>query len=258
MKDLFFRDSNFYLDNEKNTEELLKFLQYDERYKNKEIDAIISLDLYSIGQIINSLGSIKFKDKVITANNLFTILEKDAKEFTRGNEKAWLERKNEIKPLADIIIKKSIYSVFKWHKLSRKIETLLNQKHILLYSFNKNLNNYLTEKKWTGKLKLEEDSLPWGVNFANMGGKKGDRYMSKRVISTFSIGLLGEITENVRIYIDHEGTRNLHSDRYFGYIRLIRPKGSILKSYEGNFLEKPKENKSLIKEVSEFDSFFLC
>lgn len=255
-----FRDSNFSLDYSVNARTAISFLQYDERYKDLNISAVVAVDMHAIGEIIDAVGGVEFNGKMITSNNIFSLLEQEVKTFDRKDEQAWLGRKNGMKPLANSIIKKSVFSFRNWSNISSTAKKLFNEQHILFYSSDKNVQKIFREKKWTGEIFINKKSIsyeiPWGINFANMGGKKGDRYIDKSIRSTFSIDSRGNVAERIRIHLDHEGTRNLHSDRYFGYVRIIKPKGTILKKYEGTFLEEPKETSSSIDGVSEFDLFF--
>lgn len=251
-----FRDSNFSWDFKKNAKDALSFFQYDERFQDLQIDTVIALDLYSIEQILDAVGGIEHDGKYRAGKDLFAVLEGEAKEFDRGDENAWLSRKDGIKPLAENIIKKIIFSPQHWKKVSTTAEKMLDQQHILLYSKNKDLQNSWKTKHWTGEINVPTGSVPWGINIANIGGKKGDRYIQKEIKTTFTLDESGNITERLRIHFDHEGTRNLHSDRYFGYVRVIKPMGSVLKKYEGSFLEDPKEISSALPNISEFDFVF--
>lgn len=251
-----FRDSNFSWTFPQNTHDALEFLQYDERFKDISINSVISLDLYSIESLIDTMGGIRYNGESLKGKDLFHFLEMEVKDFDRSDEFAWLARKNGIKPLSYALLKKILFSPHQWKSLSSTIQNLLDTQHILLFSKNTDLQNLWKEKHWTGELFLPESSIPWGLNIANIGGKKGDRYIEKSVRTTFRLDKGGRITETLRIHFDHEGTRNLHSDRYYGYVRVIKPKGTQLKKYDGSFLENPKEIASEFHNFSEFDFVF--
>ncbi len=253
-----FRDSNFSPLHAENAKNNLKFLQYDNRYKNKKIDAVISVDLYALGEIVDALGGVEFQDQTVTSKNLFSILETKAKTFDFHSEDEWLSRKNEIKPLANKIIKTLAFSPFHWKDFSDTIEKLGNEKHFLVYFKDAEIQNLFSKnpkKHWTGEFNQPENSFLIGHNIANLGGKKGDRYIQKDFSSIFSISSQGKISEKLSLRLQHHGTRNLNSDRYFAFVRIFRDKGTRLEKFSGNFVNTPiqinnSEKKALISNNS--------
>ena len=252
------RDANFSPLHAKNSQKILDFLQYDSRYKNKKIDAVISIDLYALGKIIDSVGGIEFSGKTITSQNLFSILETNAKTFDHHSEKAWLSRKNEIKPLAQKIIKTIVFSPFHWKEFSNTVEKLGNEKHFLVYFKDEKIQKLFSEetkRDWSGDFNPPKNSFLMGHNFANLGGKKGDRYITKDFSSVFSVSSRGEISERLSLRLQHNGTRSLNSDRYFAFVRIFREKGAVLEKFSGDFINSPlrvenPEKKSLSPEKS--------
>ena len=253
-----FRDSNFSLSYEKNAETMLQFMKYDNRYSSKKIHTVLSLDLYTIGKIIDAVGGVEFEGKKVSSQNIFEILENNAKNFNPETTQDWLQRKGSIKPLANEIIKEIIFSPFRWNEINNAIQQMFHQNHVLMYSLHPPIQEKLEKRNWSGVNTIERNTLPYGINFANIGGKKGDRYTNRNVSSVFMINEEGNIQERLIIDIFHNGTRNLHSDRYFGYTQIVRPKGSsIIKSdgeYLGSFTPQKKEEE--YDNTSQFDFFF--
>ncbi len=253
-----FRDSNFNMQYSQNAKNAIAFLQNDKRYKTLNISAVISLDMHAIEEIIDTIGGINFENKIIYGNNFFSVLESKAKQFDRSDENAWKNRKGSIKPLAIAIIKKCITSVFAWKDISNTLKSLFADQHILFYSPQPNIQKIFLDNGISGNINLHENNIPWGLNIANIGGKKGDRYIEKNIKSVFSIDKNGNIVEKLKIQFSHNGTRNLHSDRYFGYIRIVKPKNSKLISFSKNknYINTPTSHTESFPKTSEFDFFF--
>jgi len=253
-----FRDSNFDMQYSNNAKNAIAFLQYDKRYKNIHISAVVSLDMHAIEDVLDSIGGVEFQGKMVYGENFFSVMESEAKQFDRSDENAWKNRKRSVKPLAIAILKKCIKSIFSWKKLSNTIETLLKEQHILFYSPQPKIQKIFSENSISGEIVFDEKNIPWGVNIANIGGKKGDRYIEKSIKSTFSFDANGKMTEKMRIQFSHNGTRNLHSDRYFGYIRIVKPKNTNLINFtkSKNFMNTPEGRDSSFANTSEFDFFF--
>ncbi len=255
-----FRDANFSPLHPQNAQNIQKFLEYDNRYKNKKIDAVISLDLYAIGQVIDAVGGVEFSGKKYTSHNIFSVLETEAKTFDRHSKKEWLERKSSLQPLAKAIIKEVALSPFSWKSFSNEIEKLGKEKHFHLWFADSNIQNTFKEKSWTGDFpEISENTFLMGHNFSNLGGKKGDRYIQKNFTSLFSISPKGKISEKLTLRVQHQGTRTLNSDRYFAYVRLFRPAGTTLDDFTGEFDETPEKvavEKKSLPRGEEFTFFF--
>lgn len=264
-----FRDANFSPLHAENSQKILDFLKYDSRYKNKKIDAVISLDLHALGIIIDSVGGVEFSGNTITSQDIFSVLETEAKTFDFHSEKEWLARKNSIKPLAQEIFKTLAFSPLHWREFSETIEKLGQEKHFLVYFRDEKVQKLFSSnagKNWAGDFNQPENSFLLGHNIANLGGKKGDRYISKDFSSLFSVSARGKISEKLSLRLQHNGTRNLHSDKYFAFIRIFREKGAVLEKFSGEFVNIPQkiqnpEKKSLTtsdhssKEYEEFQFF---
>lgn len=221
-----FRDSNLSLSYPENAQKIIEFLQYDKKFANLQVDGVFALDLYAVGKIIDSLGGVEFEGETISSENIFSILESSSKNFDHHNLDEWKNRKSSLAPLATKILRKTAFSPHKWKNFSQNLSTLLEQKHILLFFVDRELQKKIREKKWTGELFIPEKSLILGNNIANIGGRKGDRYIEKNFSSLFSVEANGQITETFKIYLQHNGNYSLHSDRYFAEIQFIRNQNS--------------------------------
>jgi len=253
-----FRDSNFDMQYSNNAKNAIALLQYDKRYKDIHISAVVSLDMHAIEDVLDSIGGVEFQWQKVYGENFFSVMESGAKQFDRSDEEAWKNRKSGVKPLAVAILKKSIKNVSAWKNLSNTVEDLFREKHILFYSPQPKIQKIFSENDIAGEIILNKNNIPWGINIANIGGKKGDRYITKNVKSTFSFDANGKVTEKMRIQFSHNGTRNLHSDRYFGYVRIIKTKNANLVHFKKskNFINKPESRDSSFLNTSEFDFFF--
>ncbi len=252
-----FRDSNFDMRYVQNAKNAIAFLQYDDRYKDVNISAVVSLDMHVVESVLDSIGGVYFDGEYITGENFFSVLESRSKQFDRGDEEAWKNRKGSIKPLAIQIAKKSLKSVLLWGDISSVVHKEFSDGHILLYSPRLKIQEVFYAHGLSGVMELDSSHISWGVNIANIGGKKGDRYVDKSIRSLFSIGEDGVLREKINIDFVHNGTRNLHSDRYFAYVRVVKPKNTKLVRFNNseNFMKNPSVRNATFPGTSEFDFF---
>lgn len=242
-----FRDSNMSPFFSENAKQAISFLQADPQFSKEIFTGSISVDMVTIEYLIDAVGGVSFNDEIITSHNLFSVLEVQSKDFVPITKEAWLDRKSGVSDLGKKIIQSALIKIWKWDDIASAMEEMLNTQHILLFSVDSQMQQNFQKKQWTGVYDIPSASIPWGVSIANIGGKKSDRYIQKTVTSSFTVNEYGELEEFFRIRFSHEGTRNLHSDRYFAEVNLLRPKGSEIIKSNGEFKYFPekKEDESI-------------
>ncbi|MEI7511063.1 MAG: DUF4012 domain-containing protein [Candidatus Peregrinibacteria bacterium] len=254
-----FRDTNFSPSFQENAALAVRFLQYDERFKNIAFDGIVGIDTHAIGAILDGVGGIPFQGKTLTAENFFETLEFSSKNFDHHDEVEWEQRKSPLKSIAENLISAVIKTPSQWGNIAASVVHEADTKHILFSWTEKELHQIFADRQWTGEMTADQAKAFWGINSVNIGGRKGDRYITKNFASSLFIDASGGITETFRISFTHEGTRTLNSDEYFADMRIFRPKGAVLTNAKGDFFEKklPKaEEPSSLPESNEYSFFF--
>ena len=246
-----FHDSNFNLDFRKNAEKALFFLKKDSRFFGVEFDGVFAVDLTAIEKLIDIFGPLQIEDKTINSENLFSIMQRQAKDFDLHNEEEWKTRKKIFTPLAQKLMQEIITSPFLWDDFFEALGNLADKKHFLLAFVNDQLQNEILTKNWSGALPSKDF---FSINIANLGGRKADRFMKRNYFSTFYIDENKNIQEDFELRLAHEGTYNLQSDRYKAFIRIQRPKGTKIIKTSDNL--KGEIQKKDFDHYSEF-SYFL-
>jgi len=124
-------------------------------------------------------------------------------------------------------------------KTMRVLEESLNEKQILLYSSNYQIEKEISERDWSGEiLKTQKDYL--SVINTNINGYKTDGVIDERIEHLAEIQPDGSIIDTVTIIRKHnggnyeyEGFNKVNAD----YMRVYVPKGSELISAEGQSRE---------------------
>jgi hypothetical protein len=244
-----FRDSNFALDFPTNAEMAMSFLKQDERFANTDFDGVITLDVQVLTDLLELFGPVEIEGQEISSENAFEALEFVAKNFDHHNLEEWSGRKNFLPELAHTLEKRLFWSVQKWPDFFDLLAREAQQKHIQFYFVDDDLQEKFREHGFTAEL----PSAPfWTVNFTNLGGRKGDRYLRKLYDSSINVASDGKIHERFTLHLAHEGTYNLQSDRYEAFVRIVRPKGVKFLESSGSFETLPEQKTEVYGEEISF------
>ncbi len=213
-----FRDANWNPNTPTNAKELSDF--YLTKYPKKNVDGIFFINFSLIEKLIDEVGSIELNGKEFTKDNLFSQLEFEVNNIDRHNVEALENRKNILGDLASILINKAKHHPFKFKNV---IVKGLHNKNLYIWLANKRLQNKLINKGWANALELPERSDFLGVNLANLGSKKTDRYLQTEI--HYYANITKEIPEiTTEVTLRYPGFTNTYSDNYKGYLRLYIPK----------------------------------
>ncbi|MBI5414389.1 DUF4012 domain-containing protein [Candidatus Peregrinibacteria bacterium] len=246
-----FRDTNFSFDFSENAKKALEFLSYDSRFADMHFDGVIAVDMSFITDVVGLLEPFSLGDETLTKKNFFELLEFTAKNFDLHDEEAWRSRKNTLYPLAHEIFKKLALHPGYWDDFFIVTAKNFQNKHITAYLEDPDLQAKFLEKNWAGTIPSQNF---WSINFANLGGRKVDRYLQKDFHSSLHVDELGKIVERFSIHIVHEGTYNLQSDHYETFVRIVRPQGTVFLNSGGKFETPPRGD---TRPYGEEISFFL-
>ena len=236
-----FRDSNFSLSFPKNVETAKDFLQQDSRFADIHFSGVVGINTRVIESLLALTGPIAMNGIDFSHENFFEKTEFESKKFDHRNREEWEERKSFLKPLAEQIIQEIAFSPLKWKAFFYTIQGEADAQNMLFWFEDADLLEKFREKGWTGDFFPMASDPVWSVNTANIGGRKGDRYIRKEYDSSIFVNADGSLQETFWMTITHEGTRTLYSDEYTAFMRVIRPKGTILSDASGEFASPPRE-----------------
>lgn len=225
-----FRDANYYIDFRDSAQELIDFYQITN--PDTEIDGIMTVDFSTLEDLIGLYEPIAG----FTENSLFEGLETEASDIDRHNLEDLNSRKDIMKKIVRNLFVKAFASPFKLDNLFDTLAENLDEKHMLLWFADENLEEKVINLGWGGAMpEYEVDLL--AVNESNLGGMKNDRYISRNIKYEVDIQE-DKIVCELTIDIDHYGGENIPlSGDYKGYFRAYVPSSAELTSdgYEESY-----------------------
>lgn len=227
-----FHDAGFSPDFRENAEMAVRFLRQDPRFFGVEFDAVVAVDLHTVGALVDLYAPFQINGETLSSANFFQLLEKNSKDIDLHDEEEWKNRKNFFAPLAGELMRRIASSPTRWGEFFETLGQMADEKHVLLNFVDEGLQKEIMAKNWGGALP-ETDFF--AVNIANIGGRKADRFMRRNYWSSFYVDENGAIIEKFTIRFAHEGTHNLQSDRYEAYLRILRPVGAKVLKSAGDF-----------------------
>ena len=203
-------------------------------------DGVITMTPVVMEKLLEVTGPIEMADYGVTVNqeNFLQIVQK---EVEVDYDKDLNEPKKILADLAPIILDR-IFNVSSLGDLSKVVSILkenLQEKQILIYSKNYNIEKKLSELGWSGEvLRTEKDYL--SVINSNINGYKTDGVIEEKIELDSQIQEDGLIINEVTTTRKHTGGNTqydwwnrVNSD----YMRVYVPKGSQLISAEGHTRE---------------------
>lgn len=234
-------DSNWYPDFPTSAEKAIYFY---EKTGGPTVDGVITLTPTVIVDLLKVTGPIEMPEYGVTidADNFIPAIQEEVEvKYDKEENKP----KKILSDLAPILLDRLLHSEGK-AKIFQAVEALtegLNERHILLYSRNEELERLVKSSGWGGEM-LPTDKDYLSVVHSNLNGYKTDGIIDETIVHTADIGADGTVTDTVRITRRHNGG----SSRYdwwnkvnSDYLRVYVPEGSELLSEKGATWEFPKE-----------------
>ncbi len=225
-----------------------KIAWFYEKTGGPTVDGTIALTPEVIKKMLILTGPIEMKDygKVITAKNFDEEIRASIDSVDEKNQKTDTQTENNDpkKILADLAPKilNKLFSTkdpLQAIKLLKLIKNSLDEKHILLYSANEELEKKISTQGWSGEvLKTDKDYLM--VINSNINGFKTDGVIDQKVEHFSEIQPNGEVIDTVKITRIHRGghTGKEEFDKVNAdYMRVYVPRGSKLIAVEGQTRE---------------------
>ncbi len=221
-----FRDANFSPDFETSVKQVVAF--YTMQNPKANFHTVIAMDFEVVEDLLRIIGGIEIEGELFTADNFFIKVQRSSKDIDLHNEEALENRKGILSQIAQGLVKKMMFSPHRYSSFVQVIKRNLDEKHVLLYSPKKKLQNKFVTREWNGKVKAKPGEDFLHINVANIGGRKADRYVQKRYEYTISFPDEGSARVRLIETFTHQGDYNLQSDRYQAYVRTYVPLGSKL------------------------------
>ncbi len=223
----FMRDANWSPDFPTSAQKVNWFYLKESKTEEK-INGVIAFDLNFVSEIFEVIGPIKIKDLTFHKNNFADLLQYEVEVGFAEKGIPPEKRKEIIQDLAKEMEKKIFNLSFeKWQELYKIIKKNLEEKHILFYFYDQNLENYVLEKNWGGEIKDFEGDFLMVID-ANLASLKTDPVVKKSINYKLSSLIDSEPKSKLTISYDHQGEFSWKITRYRTYTRVYLPKGSEL------------------------------
>ena len=271
----YFHDANWWPDWSKSAKKLMSFY---EKSGGSTVDGVISITPTVVENILNIIGPINLQDEygvVITSENFFEIIQtlseqkpKDHPEYiknldalkkiTKNNNLILDNLKNNGKKSKKIINDTTKIILDKISKITDKniflklivdIENNLQEKQILMYFADQNLQENVENMGWTGSIIDTIGDYLMVIN-TNIAGGKSDKKIKQTIIHNAKINKDGSIINTVHIKRAHTGIKNenFYGVRNNDWMRIYVPLGSKLLEAKGfsiikdKFFKNPDDN----------------
>ncbi|MFH1713048.1 MAG: DUF4012 domain-containing protein, partial [Candidatus Jacksonbacteria bacterium] len=216
-------------------------------------DAVIAVNLPVIVDLLKVVGEIEMPDyNVVISQNNFTAFTQTVVESQKSRESG--KPKQFLTDLAPILIKKtedSFGDAYKSLQIIKIILGALENKYILFYSTDENLQSWFEQNNWAGR--IQQTGLDYlNINTATVNGGKSDFNIKQEISQYIEVQDDGLLVSTVKIARRHLGQR-LPKDAKAGqlekdfnwlttqpnlsYIRLYAPLGSKLLDVSGDIFD---------------------
>lgn len=221
----YFRDSNWSPDFYRSTQKGLELIE-QETGKSNDYNAVIGVNPFAVGRIIDYFGGVAYDGVHYTSENLVEVLEyKVEREFHEVGTPVE-NRKDVINHLTQEIIKKVRNLPFnKILDLALILKTSLDQKEIMLYHEDDFVQHLLEQNNYAGRINQTSNDFLM-VADANLASLKTDEVMNKHISYTLD-SLINDFAEvTVKLRYENTGNFDWKTTRYNSYTRMLIPKNA--------------------------------
>lgn len=220
-----FRDSNWSPDFVLSTEKALQLYKVERGVEANNIDGVVAIDPTVISNILKISGPITVNGEEFTSDNFTQKLEYEVEYGYEDRGLNFKDRKQMLKDLAQVMIKKMATDVFlHWGDYTKLLPAMLEQKHVVLYSLHPEEQKLLVNENWAGRMSGDSgDYVLWAD--ANLGSLKTDASLDRSL--TYVIQPVGNTYHaTAMMHYVHKGTFDKFTSRYRDYARVYVPIGS--------------------------------
>ena len=222
-----FWDANWWPDFKKTA---LKLMWFYEKSGGPSVDGVISLTPTVVEDLLGVIGPIDMSEKyglVITKDNFWEetqSLAEQKPDETKKPKKIIGDLMNKIfEELPSRVNKENIFDI------SKTLLKLLNEKQILFYFEDEELQNKVREYFWSGEIENTISDYLMVVN-TNIAGGKSDKVIKQKINHNVEITPDGEIYDTVVVEREHTGVKGdlFTGVRNNSWMRFYVPLGSEL------------------------------
>lgn len=231
MTQWFMRDSNWHPDFPISAEKAVEFYHL-ENGPVETINGVISVTPNVIHDLLTITGPITIDGDEYNADNLTEKLQYEVEVAFRQEGISDAGRKAVIGKLANQIMDRIMDTPkSQWSDLATVLLDNLEEKHIMIYSNNSDVQTLMSEIGWDGSLHQGDGDFAMVVD-TNLAALKTDRVMSKQI--DYTVTPEGDdLVVDMTLRYKNDGQFDFFTTRYRSYTRIYVPAGSELISSEG-------------------------
>ncbi|KKT89897.1 MAG: hypothetical protein UW95_C0006G0027 [Parcubacteria group bacterium GW2011_GWC1_45_14] len=230
-------DSNWFPNFPTSAKEAILFY---EKTGGPTVDGVITFTPVILQKLLEITGPIEMEeyDVVLDSENF---IEQTQYEVEEGYDKEENRPKKILSDLAPMVLDRIVNSKDPQTFLRSAQVFLegLGEKHILIYSENKDLQEIISQKKWSGEI-LDSKKDYLSVINTNINGYKTDGIIEEKISHKAEISEAGSIVNTVSVTRKHNGGNSDYewwNKVNANYMRVYVPEGSQLLSVEGQTRE---------------------
>lgn len=230
-------DSNWFPDFPVSAKEAIVFY---ERTGGPTVDGVITITPVVLQKLLEITGPIEMADYGVILDSE-NFIEKTQYKVEKDYDKDENKPKKILSDLAPLILDKIVKAknIETISKVAQVFLSSLNEKHILIFSENKDLQNIISKRGWSGEiLDAKKDYL--SVVNTNINGYKTDGVIEEKIEHKAEIQPDGSIVDTVVITRKHNGGNTDYewwNKVNANYMRVYVPSGSQLLEVEGQTRE---------------------
>ncbi len=227
----FLRDSNWSADFREAASQAQWF--YQKQGGKEHLDGVIAMTPDVMESLLRVVGPVRI-DGIEFSADTFT------KELQYHVEKGYVDQGIEESQRKQIVGKIGSAILGKINSLSgetllelaKTFETKLNEKHILLYANDPQLQQQILSRYWGGAISQGREDFLMVVD-SNMGSMKTDAVMDKDIRYSVVEQDDGSLVSRVELLYRNNGMFSWDTTRYRNYVRIYIPDGSEIVRWEG-------------------------
>lgn len=195
------------------------------------VDGVFAVDLEFVRNLIDVWKSVEVPgtSEAVTKDNLYDKVVEIHRNFTPGSTQKPVFLSN----LANEILQKTLTSERdSWPKIAEITGKALEEKHILLYFNDPDINSVIEKNNWGGSLDFSKHSI-FPVEW-NWGGNKANFFTKRITHIDVAISDNSTVQESVTVTYQNDSTENRYPEgNYVNFERMYIPLGSKVTRIEG-------------------------
>ena len=249
----YFRDANWSPDFALSAQKVLELYKGENGLLADEIDMVVAITPTVLEELLKLTGSVTIEGIKFTSENVTETLEYEVEYGYDDRGLAFHERKQIIHPFMLALLQTmKVEGLIYWQKYLELAVQLAEEKHILLYGQDEDLQKEMEEKKWAGRVKESEgDFILWAD--ANLASLKTDHALERTLSYHITPQEDGSLLAKVEMEYVHNGKFDWRTSRYRTFTSIFVPLGSKFVESSGSMKQDRSDDPGIVVIGEEMD-----